>query len=130
MRPGDDSDAGATQVTENKANSNKDMESVWRNAGVLRRQRNGWLRRLSGNRRKSRDIRRHRGSGDCAAHSPHLEHGAHSLIKPFPDNQLPAPPRDTQANIDEEEYLAMKIRLIESIEHSPALSRAATPFNT
>src|SRR5882757_1064896 len=35
----------------------------------------------------------------------------------FRDQVLPALPRDTQANIDEEEYLAMKIRLIESIEH-------------
>jgi predicted nucleotidyltransferase component of viral defense system len=34
----------------------------------------------------------------------------------FRDQVLPALPRETQANIDEEEYLAMKVRLIEAIE--------------
>ena len=34
----------------------------------------------------------------------------------FRDQVLPALPRETQANIDEEEYLAMKVRLIESLE--------------
>jgi predicted nucleotidyltransferase component of viral defense system len=34
----------------------------------------------------------------------------------FRDQVLPALPREVQANIDEEEYLAMKVRLLESIE--------------
>jgi predicted nucleotidyltransferase component of viral defense system len=34
----------------------------------------------------------------------------------FRDQVLPALPRETQANIGEEEYLAMKLRLIEAIE--------------
>jgi len=34
----------------------------------------------------------------------------------FRDQVLPALPREMQANIDEEEYLAMKIRLLESLE--------------
>jgi hypothetical protein len=34
----------------------------------------------------------------------------------FRDQVLPALPRETQANIDEEEYLAMKVRLLEAIE--------------
>ena len=34
----------------------------------------------------------------------------------FRDQVLPALPREIQANIDEEEYLAMKIRLLESLE--------------
>jgi predicted nucleotidyltransferase component of viral defense system len=43
----------------------------------------------------------------------------------FRDQVLPALPRETQANIDEEEYLAMKIRLIESLEQCP-LKHAGT----
>jgi len=35
----------------------------------------------------------------------------------FRDQVLPALPRDTQSHIDEEEYLAMKLRLVEAIEH-------------
>jgi predicted nucleotidyltransferase component of viral defense system len=35
----------------------------------------------------------------------------------FRDQVLPALPRDTQSHIDEEEYLAMKRRLVEAIEH-------------
>ena len=34
----------------------------------------------------------------------------------FSDQVLPALPREIQANIDEDEYLAMKIRLLESLE--------------
>jgi len=34
----------------------------------------------------------------------------------FRDQVLPALPREIQANIDEEEYLATKIRLLESLE--------------
>jgi len=34
----------------------------------------------------------------------------------FRDQVLPALPREIQANIDEEEYLAMKVRLLESLE--------------
>ncbi|MBS0420080.1 MAG: nucleotidyl transferase AbiEii/AbiGii toxin family protein [Proteobacteria bacterium] len=34
----------------------------------------------------------------------------------FRDQVLPALPRETQANIDEEEYLAMKLRLLNAIE--------------
>jgi len=34
----------------------------------------------------------------------------------FRDQVLPALPRETRANIDEEEYLAMKMRLLEAIE--------------
>ena len=34
----------------------------------------------------------------------------------FRDQVLPALPREMQANIDEEEYLAMKVRLLESLE--------------
>jgi hypothetical protein len=34
----------------------------------------------------------------------------------FRDQVLPTLPRDIQAHIDEEEYLAMKIRLLECLE--------------
>jgi hypothetical protein len=34
----------------------------------------------------------------------------------FRDQVLPALPRETQADIDEEEYLAMKVRLLKAIE--------------
>ena len=34
----------------------------------------------------------------------------------FRDQVLPALPRETQAHIDENEYLAMKVRLLESLE--------------
>ena len=34
----------------------------------------------------------------------------------FRDQVLPALPREIQANIDEDEYLAMKIRLLESLQ--------------
>lgn len=34
----------------------------------------------------------------------------------FRDQVLPALPRETQAHIDEHEYLAMKVRLLESLE--------------
>jgi hypothetical protein len=34
----------------------------------------------------------------------------------FRDQVLPALPREIQANLDEEEYLALKIRLLESLE--------------
>lgn len=40
----------------------------------------------------------------------------------FRDQVLPALPREIQVNIDEEEYLSMKIRLLEHLERSPASS--------
>ena len=41
----------------------------------------------------------------------------------FRDQVLPALPREIQAHIDEEEYLATKVRLLESLER--CLSRHA-----
>jgi hypothetical protein len=38
----------------------------------------------------------------------------------FRDQVLPALPRDVQINLDEDEYLAMKVRLIESLERCMA----------
>jgi hypothetical protein len=43
----------------------------------------------------------------------------------FRDQVLPALPREVQAHIDEEEYLATKIRLLESLEHCLAKNLAA-----
>lgn len=43
----------------------------------------------------------------------------------FRDQVLPALPQDTQAHIDEEEYLAMKVRLLESLER--CLSNGCDP---
>jgi hypothetical protein len=37
-------------------------------------------------------------------------------IRATRDQVLPALPREIQANLDEEEYLALKIRLLESLE--------------
>lgn len=47
----------------------------------------------------------------------------------FRDQVLPALPREIQANIDEEEYLAMKIRLLESLERclSDSVNAEARP---
>jgi hypothetical protein len=43
----------------------------------------------------------------------------------FRDQVIPALPREIQAHIDEDEYLAMKLRLLESLERCVAASGAA-----
>ena len=41
---------------------------------------------------------------------------------------LPALPREIQANVDEEEYLTMKIRLLESLERcQPVYTKGGVP---
>jgi hypothetical protein len=46
----------------------------------------------------------------------------------FRDHVLPALPREIRANIDEEEYLAMKLRLLESLERcQPAYIKGGAP---
>jgi hypothetical protein len=42
----------------------------------------------------------------------------------FRDQVLPSLPREIQAHVDEEEYLAMKVRLLESLERCLSMHEA------
>jgi hypothetical protein len=45
----------------------------------------------------------------------------------FRDQVLPALPREIQAHIDEDEYLAMKVRLLEALERRLASGSGVDP---